>query len=393
MTYTKSLLVFLFLIFSVQLNEASYEFRLNVVYNNPGSIIESLYLRGDALGLNWNKGVKLEQDSSTSWIIVLSVNSTSPKTLEVKPLVRDNIWSIGSNFIIDLTSQFSAVTIYPWFYTSSGTYSILGDLYSPQLDNVRSIIVYYPPSYYENIAKVQTNVLIMHDGQNLFNASTSYAGAWYCDKTIDQQVVQGNIEEVIIIGVYNTPDRIDEYTYSYDPCYDTTIKGDCIGGGGKGDLYLDFIVENVIPFAIQKGLRIMTNKENLGIMGSSLGGLISCYAGYTRSSVFGKTGCMSSSFWWNTEDFNNVIMKTYIPPKNPDESQFYLDSGTCCPNPIGDDSRETQSVLDSFQGLGWTLDQNLWYYLDVGADHEEYYWGKRFHISMQDFYSVKPSNN
>jgi predicted alpha/beta superfamily hydrolase len=151
-------------------------------------------------------------------------------------------------------------------------------VYSPQLNNSRNIIVYTPPSYYENTLKVQNNVLVMHDGQNLFNASTSFGGtAWNCQNTIDQQVVQGNMDEVLIIGAYNTPDRLDEYTYSYDPCYQKVL-GRCQGGGGKGDLYLDFLIENVVPY-IAKQYRINTLRQNLGIMGSSLGGLISCYGG------------------------------------------------------------------------------------------------------------------
>jgi len=359
------------------------------VYQNPAKQPSSLSLRGDGLGLSWDKGIQLTRLTSTSWSTVLDVPAGSPSVLQVKPLIQDSIWSIGSNFYVSLTTPFSSVTIYPWFYSTSGQYSIIGNLYSPQLNNTRSIIVYTPPSYYENLAKIQSNVLIMHDGQNLFNASTSYAGAWYCDKTVNTEVVQGNMEEVVIVGVYNTPDRLDEYTYSYDPCYDTTIRGDCIGGGGKGDLYLDFLVENVIPFLTKKGLRVETSRENLGILGSSLGGLISCYAGYTRSTVFSKTGCMSSSFWWNSEDFNSVIQASY-PAPDPDQETFYLDSGTCCPEPNGDDRVQTVNVRNSFENLGWTLDSDLFYYLDQGGEHSEYYWGTRFHVPMGYLYPVTP---
>ena len=52
----------------------------------------------------------------------------------------------------------------------------MADLYSNKLNNSRKVIVYTPPSYQENPLKVYRNVLIMHDGQNLFNASTSFLG-------------------------------------------------------------------------------------------------------------------------------------------------------------------------------------------------------------------------
>ena len=198
----------------------------------------------------------------------------------MKPLEGDTSWSIGANFQVRLPSVSSAAQFYPWFWSKAGEYKVIGSLFSPQLNNSRDIIVYTPPSYNENTLKTMKNVLVMHDGQNLFNASTSFGGiAWNCDDTINQLVVEGQMEEVLIIGAYNTPDRLDEYTYVYDPCYTTNFKGDCEGGGGKGDLYLDFLIENVVPYVVESGYRIETERENMGILGSSLGGLISCYGG------------------------------------------------------------------------------------------------------------------
>jgi len=290
--------------------------------------------------------------------------------------------------MVNLPRESSSVTIYPWFHSNQGEYSIIGTIYSPQLNNTRDIIVYTPPSYYENTLKTQTNILVMQDGQNLFNASTSYAGvAWDCQDTVNSYVVQGLMEEVLIIGVYNTPDRIDEYTYSYDPCYTTDFRGNCVGGGGKGDLYLDFLIENVIPW-VSTMFRIDTERINLGILGSSLGGLISCYGAWTRPSVFSKGGCMSSSFWWNYRDFNEVILATY--PKPADET-IYLDSGNCCPIPTGDDHYQTAQVRNTMESLGLTMNQTLFYYLDEGGQHSEYYWGQRFWVPMTDLYP--PSNS
>jgi len=260
------------------------------------------------------------------WTYTLSYNSSNVGSmLQMKPLKSDSTWSMGANFQVTLPRDSSSVAIYPWFYTGAGQYQVVGSVFSPQLNNTRDIIIYTPPSYYENTLKPMTNVLVMHDGQNLFNASTSFGGiAWGCDKTINNLVGQGRMEEVLIIGVYNTPDRLDEYTYIYDPCYTTTITGSCVGGGGKGDLYLDFLIETAVPYVQQKGYRIETQKQNLGIMGSSLGGLISCYAGWTRSSVYGKSGCMSSSFWWDSRNFDKSILTNY---PQPDEEIFYVDSG------------------------------------------------------------------
>lgn len=97
------------------------------------------------------------------------------------------------------------------------------------------------------------------------------------------------MREIIVVGVWNTPDRNNEYTYSYDKSYKI---------GGKGDLYLNFIEKELMP-RIENEWFKGRMEGSYGIGGSSLGGLISCYALYTRPSVY-KTGiCMSSSFWWN----------------------------------------------------------------------------------------------
>lgn len=65
------------------------------------------------------------------------------------------------------------------------------------------------------------------------------------------------------------------------------------------------------------------NSYGYTIGGSSLGGLISCYAMYTRPTFFKNAICMSSSFWWNNEDFNNKV----ITNKYNTNTILYLDSG------------------------------------------------------------------
>jgi predicted alpha/beta superfamily hydrolase len=70
------------------------------------------------------------------------------------------------------------------------------------------------------------------------------------------------------------------------------------------------------------------------IGGSSLGGLISCYATYTRPTVFQASICMSSSFWWNNEDFNNKILSG---DKYISGLKIYLDSGDSGPSQDGKD--------------------------------------------------------
>jgi len=167
--------------------------------------------------------------------------------------------------------------------------------------------------------------------------------------------------------------RTDELTYSYDSS---------VGAGGDGNRYLDFIVDTVVPL-IQSTYRVsdLSDPANLGVLGSSLGGLISCYAGWTRTN-FGKAGCMSSSFWWHNEDFNNVILFEKEVSSN---LKVYLDSGNAGID--NDDFNQTLRVRDHFEKIGFDINSTLFYYLDNGGQHNEYYWGRRFWVPMSYFYS------
>ena len=79
----------------------------------------------------------------------------------------------------------------------------------------------------------------MHDGQNLYNNSQAAFGtAWLIQNTMNSQMAEGNMREIIVVGVWNTNDRNNEYTYSIDPQYKF---------GGKGDKYLDFLEQELIP--------------------------------------------------------------------------------------------------------------------------------------------------
>jgi len=95
-----------------------------------------------------------------------------------------------------------------------------------------------------------------------------------------------------------------------------------------------------------------------------------------------KAGCMSSSFWWNNEDFNNVVLNnTKVPPS----LDAYLDSGNAGPD--NDDVLQTIRVRNHMEKLGFVLNETIWYFLDIGGQHNEYYWGNRFWVPMTDFYS------
>jgi len=157
----------------------------------------------------------------------------------------------------------------------------------PQLNRTRNILVYLPPNY-ENSTDSYP-VLYMHDGQNIFDKATSYAGEWEVDETLNKlHYVYGL--DIIVVAIDNSENRMQEYNAWKHKEYHSP----------EGKQYIDFIVNTLKP-AIDQKYRTKKSAENTGIMGSSMGGLISHYAAFQYPNVFGKVGIFSPSFWISDE--------------------------------------------------------------------------------------------
>ncbi len=119
--------------------------------------------------------------------------------------------------------------------------------------------------------------------------------------------------EAIIVGIPNAgEERLAEYTPIADPHL----------GGGRGDRYLDFLTETVKP-RIDADFRSLPARRTTGIMGSSLGGLISLYGFFSRPSTFGFAGVMSPSLWFAGEAIYDYVAAAPFWP-----GKLYLDAGT-----------------------------------------------------------------
>ncbi|RIK22755.1 MAG: esterase [Anaerolineae bacterium] len=192
----------------------------------------------------------------------------------------------------------------------SGEIRIAPNVYSPQLGISREVLVYLPPSYGRDGRRYP--VIYMQDGQNLFDSDTSYAGEWGVDETMELLGHQEGLE-AIIVGIPNTGiHRIDEYS----PFRDKRL------GGGRGNDYVRFIAESLKP-EVDREFRTMTERKYTGIMGSSMGGLISLYAYFEFAPIFGFAGVMSPSLWFAGGAIFDYVESAASPP-----GKIYLDAGT-----------------------------------------------------------------
>ncbi len=199
-------------------------------------------------------------------------------------------------------------------HTLTGDIHFHNDFPAPSLNNKRTIAVYLPPGYRKDSHR-RYPVLYMHDGNNIFDAATSFSGVeWQADETAEKLIKAGKITPLIIVGIYNTPERHNEYT---------PWRDEGRGVGGRGNAYLDFIVDYVKPF-IDRTYRTHPQRAHTGIAGASLGGLISLYAACEHPDVFGRVAAVSPSLWWN----EGAILEEVRALKLPGPTRIWLDMGT-----------------------------------------------------------------
>ncbi len=168
----------------------------------------------------------------------------------------------------------------------------------PGLNRLRTLRLYRPPTY-DHDALRRYPVIYMHDGQNLFDAATSYAGEWGVDETMDALAREIGFE-ALVVGIDNGGEKRNSEMAPYDhPQL----------GKAEGPAYLDFIVKTVKPF-IDAGWRTKPEREHTALIGSSLGGLISHAALLNQGETFGRYGLFSPSYWAAPQIFDATASAT-----------------------------------------------------------------------------------
>ncbi len=222
----------------------------------------------------------------------------------------------------------------------------------------RDIIVYLPPDY-ETAPQRRYPVFYLHDGQNLFDEETAFAGhEWHADEIAETLILGGAIQPVILVGIYNTPHRIDEYTPTTDAHGHT---------GGKARLYAAMIIDELMPF-IDALYRTLATRENTALGGSSLGGLVTLSIGLRHPEIFGKLAALSPSVWWNRGVILRMIRDLPAPRPRPANLADIGTAEGAHPQRILRDARYLREVLCR---KGWTLGEDLAYLEAEGGLHNE----------------------
>lgn len=235
--------------------------------------------------------------------------------------------------------------------------------YIPQLDQFRRIWIYLPPDYEQSDAHYP--VIYMHDGQNLFDDLTSYAGEWGVDETLNEMFNNG-FNGIIVVGIDNgSEERLNEYSPWQRPD----------GNGGAGDKYAAFLVETLKP-EIDKHFRTRPQREFTGIGGSSMGGLISLYTTLKYPDVFSRSLVFSPAFWFADESYEFAKEMKF----DQDFRFHFLAGGKEYGEPSVPD--KTQQMIDILRANGMAKHQYR-FVVDPEGKHNEAFWREHFAEAMK----------
>jgi hypothetical protein len=104
---------------------AHAQVRIRALYESSQLTVGSLFIRGNALGLNWTSGARMQASPAArgEWTIDLAAPA-APEAFEFKVLVDDAQWQLGANeFALVAAAAPVTLTVAPWFVLPVGAYS------------------------------------------------------------------------------------------------------------------------------------------------------------------------------------------------------------------------------------------------------------------------------
>lgn len=255
----------------------------------------------------------------------------------------------------------------------------------------RNVYVWIPDGYTEN---KKYDVLYMHDGQMLFDASTTWNHQeWQVDENLSTLMKEGQIRDCIVVGVWNIPDiRFYDYfpqkTLKYMSADDyKAFDKDFNANKFDADSYLQFLVDELKPY-IDQHFSTLTGREHTFLMGSSMGGLISLYGLCEYPDVFGGAACLSMHTPMITSNLTqrNIdiassafckYVKAHLPKAN--SAKIYID--------YGDKTLDAyyapyqQKVDDILYQAGWRTPYWTTNFYP-GMSHSENDWARRLFVPL-----------
>jgi enterochelin esterase-like enzyme len=266
--------------------------------------------------------------------------------------------------------------------------------FSSQFVAARKIDIWLPEGYN---GKTKYAVLYMHDGQMLFDSTTTWnRQSWNVDDVLTRLEKEKKIQNVIVVGVWNAgagrhadyfPQRPFENMTATEK--DSVIQQLQRAGRTaeifqpKADSYLKFLVRELKPY-IDNTYAVYPDRKHTFVAGSSMGGLISMYAICEYPEVFGGAACLSTHWPGTFTMENNPVpdaflsyLRTHLP--DPGSHKLYFDCGDQTLDALYPPIQH--KVDEIMQTKGYNSKSWLTQYFP-GKDHSEKSWNERLHVPL-----------
>lgn len=266
--------------------------------------------------------------------------------------------------------------------------------YSSEMGDSIYVDIWTPEGYGTVNSEKRYPTIYMHDGQNLFDASTTWNHqAWEVDSIMSQLIDDNYIVPAIVVGIHS-----DAKHRVADLMPQKAVVGHALSatlsraGLGedvplRGDAYGRFVVETLKPY-VDSVYNTMPDAANTSVAGSSMGGLMSIYLFSEYLEIFGNALCVSTHWIGSPEVADEFAgqMAEYLEKNLPEQSaggitrKLYLDHGT--------------ETIDQYYGpyddqmaqiaikKGYDNDSKLCRVISPGAAHEENAWMERLYIPL-----------
>ncbi len=249
------------------------------------------------------------------------------------------------------------------------------------------VTIWLPPGY--DVGKQSYPVVYMHDAQNLFFPERSnFNKVWAADKSALRLIAEKKLSPFIIVGV-NQP-GVARYAQYFPQALHVAASPELRGKIEEtakqplyGDDYLRFLVTELKPM-IDRVYRTKKERDHTAIAGSSMGGLISCYAFTRYPKVFGRAACVSTHWPMGnpaeTADFKEEIVKLWADEfarglGKPGKRRLWMDHGDQTLDAYY--APYQSAITPEIESLGWRKDVHFVVRAYTGAPHEENAWAAR----------------
>lgn len=218
-------------------------------------------------------------------------------------------------------------------------------------------------------------VLVMHDGQNLFEPSNSFGGKTWRVAEALSDLTEFSEQLPVVIGPWNSgPTRAAEYApqdvieESNDPYQFVGVQ---VEKPLLGNSYQQELVEEIIP-TVARIVELRQDRKNIAIGGSSMGGLASLYAIAKYPDHYGTALSLSTHFPMSTLNFVERLIAKLPTPESG--HRLWLDHGTTELDATY--AKHHDVAIEKLHQLGYQRPQ-LESHIYPGTGHNENDWSLR----------------